>query len=135
MKHVLVTGGTGFIGSHLVERLVAEGKSVAVVDDLSTGSLDNLRAVAAHPKFRVIQSRISTCADLPELVANAEAIYHLAAAVGVEMVVKSPIHTLETNLHETEVLLEAAAPSGAPLLLASTSEVYGKSLKAEIGRA
>jgi UDP-glucose 4-epimerase len=125
--HVLVTGGAGFIGSHLVERLLAEGKSVAVVDDLSTGKLDNLLAVRAHPRLRLIESKVSACAELTQLVAEAEAIYHLAAAVGVELVVRSPIHVLETNLHETEVLLEAAAAHGVPVLLASTSEVYGKS--------
>ena len=128
-QHVLITGGAGFIGSHLVERLLSDGKSVAVVDDLSTGSLDNLRAVRAHPRLRVIESRVSTCRELAELVAGAESIYHLAAAVGVELVVRSPIHVLETNLHETEVLLEKAAAQGVPVLLASTSEVYGKSQK------
>ena len=127
--HVLVTGGAGFIGSHLAERLLADGKSVVVVDDLSTGSLDNLRAVRAHPRLRIIESKVSACSELTQLVAEAEAIYHLAAAVGVELVVRSPIHVLETNLHETEVLLKAAAARGVPVLLASTSEVYGKSRK------
>ena len=126
---VLVTGGAGFIGSHLVERLLADGKFVTVVDDLSTGRLENLQAVRAHPKLRVIESQISTCRELGQLVAGAESIYHLAAAVGVELVVRSPIHVLETNLHETEVLLEAAAGQGVPVLLTSTSEVYGKSQK------
>jgi len=129
-KHILVTGGAGFIGSHLGERLLGEGKSVVVIDDVSTGNRENLRAVETHPRLRVIQSKISTCAELPELVAQAESIFHLAAAVGVELVVKSPIHVLETNLHETEVLLETAAPHHVPLLVASTSEVYGKSQKA-----
>ncbi len=128
-KHVLVTGGAGFIGSHLVERLLAEGKSVVILDDLSTGSLDNLRAVSTHPRLRVIQSKISTCAELRQLAAGVESIYHLAAAVGVELVVNSPIHVLQTNLHETEVLLEAAAARQTPVLLTSTSEVYGKSQK------
>jgi len=128
-KHVLVTGGAGFIGSHLVERLLAEGKSVAVVDDLSTGRLENLRAVRSAPNLRFIESRISTCRELPQLVSQAQSIYHLAAAVGVELVVRSPIRVLETNLHETEVLLEAAAGRSVPVLLASTSEVYGKSQK------
>jgi UDP-glucose 4-epimerase len=128
-----VTGGAGFIGSHLVERLLADGKSVAVVDDLSTGRLENLRAVRAHSRLRVIESRVSSCRELGQLVAQAESIYHLAAAVGVELVVRSPIHVLETNLHETEVLLEAAAGQGAPVLLASTSEVYGKSQKEAFG--
>lgn len=128
-KHVLITGGAGFIGSHLAERLLADGKSVVVVDDLSTGARDNLLRAEASPRFRFIESRISTCAELPGLVGEAECIYHLAAAVGVELVVNSPIHVLETNLHETEVLLKAAAPFQTPLLLASTSEVYGKSQK------
>jgi UDP-glucose 4-epimerase len=132
-QHVLVTGGAGFIGSHLVERLLADGKAVAVVDDLSTGTLDNLRAVLEHPRLRVIQSRVSTCTELGRLVAGAESIYHLAAAVGVELVVRSPIRVLETNLHETEVLLEAAAAQGVPVLLTSTSEVYGKSQKEAFG--
>jgi UDP-glucose 4-epimerase len=132
-QHILVTGGAGFIGSHLVERLLADGKAVAVVDDLSTGTLDNLRAVLAHPRLRVVQSRLSACPELAELVAGAESIYHLAAAVGVELVVRSPIHVLETNLHETEVLLEVAAGQGAPVLLTSTSEVYGKSQKEAFG--
>ncbi len=127
--HVLVTGGAGFIGSHLVERLLAEGNAVVVVDDLSTGSLENLRAVSSNPALRVVQSKISTCAELAQLVAQAKAIYHLAAAVGVQLVVQSPIHTLETNLHETEVLLKIAAEQRVPLLLTSSSEVYGKSEK------
>jgi UDP-glucose 4-epimerase len=113
----------------LVERLLADGKSVVMVDDLSTGSLDNLQAVRAHPRLRLIRARVSACADLGQLVAEAETVYHLAAAVGVELVVRSPIRVLDTNLHETEVLLEAAAPNGVPVLLASTSEVYGKSQK------
>ena len=128
---ILVTGGAGFIGSHLVERLLADGNAVVLIDDLSTGRRENLRGVEANPKLRIIESRISDCAELPELAAGAQAIYHLAAAVGVELVVKSPIHTLETNLHETEVLLKAAAGHRVPVLLASTSEVYGKSEKPE----
>jgi UDP-glucose 4-epimerase len=131
--HVLVTGGAGFIGAHLVERLLADGKAVVVVDDMSTGSLENLRAVRAHPRLRVIQSRVSACSELAQLVAEAESVYHLAAAVGVDLVVRSPIHVIETNLHETEVLLEAAAARGVPVLLASTSEVYGKSQKEAFG--
>lgn len=128
-RHVLVTGGAGFIGSHLVERLLADRKRVVVIDDLSTGRRENLRAVQAHPKLQIIATRISECPQLKRLIANSEAIYHLAAAVGVELVVRSPIHVLETNLHETEVLLDAAAEPGVPVLLTSTSEVYGKSQK------
>jgi len=128
-KHILVTGGAGFIGGHLVERLLTDGHAVVVLDDLSTGSRDNLAAVANHPRLRVIEAKISTCAALLELVAAAETIYHLAAAVGVDLVVKAPIHVLATNQHETEVLLAAAAKHGVPTLVASTSEVYGKSEK------
>jgi UDP-glucose 4-epimerase len=111
----------------LVERLLSDGKAVAVIDDFSTGSPENLKEVRKHPRLRVFHSKISNCAELSGLVAEAESIYHLAAAVGVELVVKSPIHVLETNLRETEVLLQAAASSNVPVLVASTSEVYGKS--------
>ena len=126
---VLVTGGAGFIGSHLVERLLANGRRVVVIDDLSTGSLENLSAVESHPRLRVIQSKISTCTELPELAANAEFIFHLAATVGVELVVRSALQVLETSFHETQILLRAAVRNRTPLLLTSTSEVYGKSRK------
>lgn len=124
-----MTGGAGFIGSHLVERLLREGHSVTVIDDCSTGSLENLANVHNDPGLAVIQSSVSECADIPVLCAQAEFIYHLAAAVGVELVVKSPVRTIETNLQETEVILLAASTSRTPVLLASTSEVYGKSSK------
>lgn len=130
-KHILVTGGAGFIGSHLVERLATDGNPVVVIDDFSTGSIENLRGLGKNPNLRVFESKISACPELLTLASEAKAIYHLAAAVGVELVVKSPIHTLETNLHETEVLLKAASANGTPVLLASTSEVYGKSEKPE----
>ncbi len=126
-EHTLVTGGAGFIGSHLVERLLGDGGSVTVIDDCSTGSLDNLRAVISNPKLRVIQDKVSTCSELDAAVSKSDAIYHLAAAVGVELVVTSPIRTIRTNLRETEAILEAASRHGAPVLLTSTSEVYGKS--------
>ena len=127
--HFLVTGGAGFIGSHLVERLLAEAYSVTVIDDSSTGSLDNLRSVAAHSRLKVIQCKVSDCSELAGLAAQSDFIYHLAAAVGVELVVKSPIRTIETNLRETEAILEAASANSTPVLLTSTSEVYGKSQK------
>ena len=97
-KRILVTGGAGFIGSHLVERLLAEGHQVSVVDDLSTGSLDNLAGVQGHPRLRVAVSTVSAHVALPEWVAGSDYIFHLAAAVGVELVVQSPIRTIETNL-------------------------------------
>src|SRR5471032_894446 len=132
-KHILVTGGAGFIGSHLVERLLNDGKSVIVIDDFSTGSLDNLRAVKKTPRLKVVRAKISECKDLPKLAAKSEFIFHLAATVGVELVVKSALHVLETSFHETEILLKAAAKNSTPLLLTSTSEVYGKSAKPAFG--
>ncbi|HXI68770.1 MAG TPA: NAD-dependent epimerase/dehydratase family protein [Verrucomicrobiae bacterium] len=129
--HILVTGGAGFIGSHLVERLLNDGKTVVVIDDLSTGSLDNLSAVKSNPRLRIIQSKICDCAELPELAAQAEFIFHLAATVGVDLVVKSALHVLEASFNETQILLRAAAKNSTPMLLTSTSEVYGKSAKPE----
>lgn len=128
-SHVIITGGAGFIGSHLVERLLSDSKRVVVIDDFSTGRMENLAPVSANPKLRVISSKVSTCVELKELVASAESIYHLAAAVGVDLVMKSQIHTIETNLHETEAILAAAGEFKVPFLLTSTSEVYGKSQK------
>jgi UDP-glucose 4-epimerase len=128
---VLVTGGAGFIGSHLVERLLNDGKSVVVIDDFSTGSMDNLRTVKKNPRLKIIRSKISDCKDLPTLAAKSEFIFHLAATVGVELVVKSALHVLESNFTETQILFHAAAKKSTPVLLASTSEVYGKSAKDE----
>jgi UDP-glucose 4-epimerase len=128
-RPILVTGGAGFIGAHLVERLLKEGEEVIVIDDLSTGSLENLAAVRAHPRLRFIHARISECKELPTLAAGAEYIFHLAATVGVELVVKSALHVLEASFNETQILLQAAVQAGTPLLLTSTSEVYGKSTK------
>jgi UDP-glucose 4-epimerase len=130
-KHILVTGGAGFIGSHLVERLLNDGKSVVVIDDFSTGSLDNLRAAKKNPRLKIIRGKISECKNLPTLAKNSEFIFHLAATVGVDLVVKSALHVLESSFHETEILLRAAVKNSTPILLASTSEVYGKSAKAE----
>jgi UDP-glucose 4-epimerase len=128
--NILVTGGAGFIGSHLVERLLADGHPVTVLDDLSTGRLENLRAVRSHPDLIVIESKVSECRALEELVAKAGAVYHLAAAVGVELVMAYGLRTIESNLGETRVILDAVSAKGVPILLASTSEVYGKSQKA-----
>jgi UDP-glucose 4-epimerase len=128
-EKILVTGGAGFIGSHLVERLLTDGASVVVIDDLSTGSLENLTPVKDHPRLQIIQSRVSGCPDLPVIAAQCNYIFHLAAAVGVELVVHSPIYTIQNNLDETEAVLESAGASSTPVLIASTSEVYGKSQK------
>ena len=129
MNSVLVTGGAGFIGSHLTERLLAEGARVRVLDDLSTGRLENLAACRSDPRLEVIVSTVSGCAALPQLVKESGAVCHLAAAVGVDRVVRHPIRTIEINLDESEAILAAASGTGTPVLLASTSEVYGKSPK------
>jgi UDP-glucose 4-epimerase len=128
-QHVLITGGAGFIGSHLTDRLLSECARVTVVDDLSTGNLRNLTDAERKLGFTFIHGKISDCAKLESIVAEVDQIIHLAAAVGVDLVVREPVRTLETNLHETEVLLKAAAAKRKPVLLASTSEVYGKSSK------
>ncbi|MGH7953021.1 MAG: NAD-dependent epimerase/dehydratase family protein [Limisphaerales bacterium] len=130
-KYILVTGGAGFIGSHLVERLLNDGKTIVVVDDFSTGSLENLRAVKKNPRLKIVRGKIFECKNLPELAANSEFIFHLAATVGVELVVQSALRVLESSFHETEILLRAAVKNSTPVLLTSTSEVYGKSAKSE----
>src|SRR5690349_17727239 len=99
----LITGGAGFIGSHLTDRLLAKGAAVTVIDDLSTGSQTNLQAAARSPHFRFVQARLSDYPQLEALVAESDQVFHLAAAVGVDLVVREPVRTLETNLHETEV--------------------------------
>lgn len=123
----LITGGAGFIGSHLADALLAAGHHVTVVDDLSTGSFDNI----AHLKGRTgFHYRIDTVMNEPvlaELVDQCEVVYHLAAAVGVRLIVESPVRTIETNVHGTEVVLKHAAKKQRTVLVASTSEVYGKS--------
>ena len=127
----IVTGGAGFIGSHLVERLLADGSSVVVIDDLSTGTLANLAAVRNDPRLTVIERKVSACAELPLLMKDATQVYHLAATVGVDLVMKSGLETIRNNLLETPFVLDAASQYRVPFLLASTSEVYGKSAKPE----
>jgi UDP-glucose 4-epimerase len=122
----LITGGSGFIGSHLVEHLLAAGDEVVVLDDLSTGSLSNLAHVSEHPRLDI---RIGSILDgelVERMVASADRVVHLAAAVGVRLIVDHPLQSLRTNIHGTETVLEAAVRHHTPVLLASTSEVYGK---------
>ena len=124
---VFITGGAGFIGSHLAEHLHARGDSVSVLDDLSTGEMANLDRLVGRERF---EHRIGSVIDAPlvgELVDRADVVVHLAAAVGVRLIVEKPVHTIETNVHGTEVVLHAAAKKQKPVLIASTSEVYGKS--------
>jgi len=130
MQRILITGGTGFIGSHLAEALVAAGCEVFVIDDLSTGSRENLASLDGHPRFHFTEGDVLDVSALEPLVAQVDFVYHLAAAVGVELVVHQPVYTLEDNVAGTKNVLAAAARHGTGVLLASTSEVYGKSEKA-----
>lgn len=124
---ILVTGGAGFIGSHLIERLLERGDRVIALDDLSTGSLRNLASVIDHPSLRFVQEDVRDAGTLNVLIEQSDAVFHLAAAVGVQLIVDRPVHTIETNIHGTEVVLNIANKFRTPVLLASTSEVYGKS--------
>jgi len=122
----LITGGAGFIGSHLCEALLARGESVIILDDLSTGSVDNLRSVRKHPNVLCVFESMMNRSLLCELVDDADVIYHLAAAVGVRRIIESPVRTIETNVRGTELVLDCAAKKSKPVFVASTSEVYGK---------
>jgi UDP-glucose 4-epimerase len=124
---ILITGGAGFVGSHLADELLGRGHYVSVLDDLSTGAIDNIRHLKHHPRF---EYTVGSCHERPlvaELVDSADIVYHLAAAVGVELIVESPVRTIETNIHAAEVVLSAASKKKKPVFVASTSEVYGKS--------
>lgn len=123
----LVTGGAGFIGSHLVERLLHMGHEVAVVDNLSTGSLKNIRAIINDPGLRFVYDNVRNSETMHILTEQCDVVFHLAAAVGVQLIVDEPVHTIETNIHGTEVVLGIANKFRKKVLIASTSEVYGKS--------
>jgi len=123
----LVTGGAGFIGSHLTEALLAAGHEVLVLDDLSTGRLENLQGVQGDPRFTLTVGSVRDEALVQKLVAAADVVYHLAAAVGVRRILESPVETIETNIVGTETVLRAATGVRARVVIASTSEVYGKS--------
>jgi UDP-glucose 4-epimerase len=122
----LITGGAGFIGSHLAEALLERGDEVYVIDDLSTGSIKNLDHLRGDKRLHVVIDKVENVGVLAELVDRADIVYHLAAAVGVRLVVESPVRTIETNLKTTEVVLEHAAKKKKNVFFASTSEVYGK---------
>jgi UDP-glucose 4-epimerase len=123
----LVTGGAGFIGSHLVHRLVKDGNEVIVVDNLSTGSLKNITDLLGKPGFEFIKGDICDESVIESAVRRCDRIFHLAAAVGVQLIADSPVHTIETNISGTQVVLEAANKCKCPTFIASSSEVYGKS--------
>lgn len=123
----LITGGAGFIGSHLSERLLNAGHAVHILDDLSTGSIENIAHLKKQPRFSYTIDSAANVSLVAELVDEADVIYHLAAAVGVQLIVDSPVRALETNIHLTEIVLQLASKKGKPVILTSTSEVYGKS--------
>jgi UDP-glucose 4-epimerase len=122
----LITGGAGFIGSHLAEELLSGGDRVHVLDDLSTGSIENIRHLKPQQGFSYTIESAMTPPTVAELVDEADVVYHLAAAVGVQLIVESPVRTIETNVHCTEVVLASASKKKKPVFIASTSEVYGK---------
>ncbi len=123
----LITGGAGFVGSHLSEHLLERGDEVYVLDNLSTGSITNLDGCKEHPNFHYHTGDSLNAPILAELVDRCDRIYHLAAAVGVKLIVENPVHTIETNISGTETILQMAVKKKKPVLIASTSEVYGKS--------
>ena len=125
----LITGGAGFIGSHLAERLIEAGHEVTALDDLSTGSLDNLANITESPRFDLVIDDVRNANTMHLLIERCDVVFHLAAAVGVQLIVDQPVHTIETNIHGTEVVAAVAHKFRKKLLIASTSEVYGKSEK------
>ena len=126
---VLITGGAGFVGSHLAEVLLKQGDEVWSVDDLSTGSIENLDHLKSHPRFHYVTENILNVAKLAELIDRVDAIFHMAAAVGVRLIVESPVRTIETNIRGTEIILDLANKKKKLVIIPSTSEVYGKSTK------
>jgi len=125
---VLITGGAGFIGSHLADELLQQGHMVHAFDNLSTGSIDNLEHLRAHPRFQYTIDSVENEPLLAELIDACDVVFHLAAAVGVRLIVERPVHTIETNVHGTEVVLKHASKKKKLVVVASTSEVYGKSV-------
>lgn len=124
-----MTGGAGFIGSHLCERLIASGDSVTVIDDLSTGSLRNLSSIADHPRFQFREGSVTDRDLVLECVSKSDRVFHLAAAVGVKFIIERPLHSLLVNTVGTEAVLASAAPGRKKVFIASSSEIYGKSTK------
>jgi UDP-glucose 4-epimerase len=128
-RHALVTGGAGFIGSHLCEKLLGDGWKVTALDDLSTGSIRNVQALEKHPDFRILVGNAADPALLQDAAAGAQTVFHLAAVVGVRKVIDDPVGTIEKNLHSTEEVLRLCNRRRLRLLITSTSEVYGDNPK------
>jgi UDP-glucose 4-epimerase len=124
---VFITGGAGFVGSHLSEALLERGDHVSVLDNLSTGSIDNIAHLKGHERFTYTIDAVENEPLLAEMIDRADVVVHLAAAVGVKLIVEQPVHTIETNVHGTEIVLKHANKKKKLVLIASTSEVYGKS--------
>ncbi|MBE0705468.1 MAG: GDP-mannose 4,6-dehydratase, partial [Afipia sp.] len=129
MKHALITGGAGFVGSHLAEALLNAGQQVTVIDNLSTGRFDNIAQLTQNPHFRFAIEDIRNVTVMDRLVSECDIIYHLAAAVGVERIINSPTETIETNIGGTEIVLQTARRYRKKTLITSTSEVYGKGVR------
>src|SRR6185295_5187268 len=125
---VLITGGAGFVGSHLSEALLERGDEIFILDNLSTGSIENVVHLKGNPRFHYTIDTVTNEPVLAELVDRCDIVVHLAAAVGVKLIVEQPVHTIETNVHGTEVVLKLANKKKKLVLIASTSEVYGKSV-------
>ena len=125
---VLITGGAGFVGSHLADALLAAGHDVTAFDNLSTGSIDNIEHLKAHPRFHYTIESVQNEPVLAEQIDRCDVVFHLAAAVGVKKIVEEPVHTIENNVHGTEVVLRHANKKKRLVVVASTSEVYGKSI-------
>lgn len=123
---VLITGGAGFIGSHLAERLLKDGNRVVVVDNLSTGSIENVESFINETEFKFVEGDICDAELMEMLVERSETVYHLAAAVGVKLIADRPVHTIETNISGTEVVLDAVNKFNKSVFIASSSEIYGK---------
>jgi len=132
-EKVLVTGGAGFIGSHLCELLLSQGHPVTAIDDLSTGRLENIQHLRPLPHFQFVRETINNALVLDRLTSEAEVVFHLAAAVGVKLIIEDPVHTIRTNISGTEAVLDAANRYGCRVLITSTSEVYGKGVKVPFG--
>jgi UDP-glucose 4-epimerase len=122
----LVTGGAGFIGSHLADVLLARDDSVVALDDVSTGSIDNVRHLLDHPRFTLTEGTVLNHPLVAQLAGRADVVVHLAAAVGVKLIIEKPLQSLITNIRGTEIVLDAAAMGGCRVMVASTSEIYGK---------